>query len=226
MNAGYRTIFVFTYKNLFFPIGKSLTGYFTDLRGYIEKEGKKKLKEGKKREKRKRKRTEKYFTLPMREERGRVSKLIVACVNVDLVVLVGNVSNDLKASSVPIVYSMIKATNDDHQAQNKLKRALSCSCINYDGRGSGMEGALCKIVTILADWETWSSIESGGFVEGQGWSTDPLGRFSLPLLEEKLFLFFFFPLPILPSHRGLYWPTWVTRNMLRSITVNRAICPR
>lgn len=226
MNAGYRTIFVFTYKNLFFPIGKSLTGYFTDLRGYIEKEGKKKLKEGKKREKRKRKRTEKYFTLPMREERGRVSKLIVACVNVDLVVLVGNVSNDLKASSVPIVYSMIKATNDDHQAQNKLKRALSCSCINYDDRGSGMEGALCKIVTILADWETWSSIESGGFVEGQGWSTDPLGRFSLPLLEEKLFLFFFFPLPILPSHRGLYWPTWVTRNMPRSITVNRAICPR
>lgn len=162
----------------------------------------------------------------MREERGRVSKLIVACVNVDLVVLVGNVSNDLKASSVPIVYSMIKATNDDHQAQNKLKRALSCSCINYDDRGSGMEGALCKIVTILADWETWSSIESSGFVEGQGWSTDPLGRFSLPLLEEKLFLFFFFPLPILPSHRGLYWPTWVTRNMPRSITVNRAICPR
>ena len=41
-----------------------------------------------------------------------------------LVVLVGHVSNDLKASSVPIVYSMIKATNDDHQAQNKLKRAL------------------------------------------------------------------------------------------------------
>lgn len=53
MNAGYRTIFVFTYKNLFFPIGKSLTGYFTDLRGYWKRR-EKKLKEGKKKRKEKR----------------------------------------------------------------------------------------------------------------------------------------------------------------------------
>lgn len=117
MDAGYPTIFV--YKNLS-PIGKSLT--FCSFISWMRKNRKKETK--KKRKERKRKRTEKYFTLPTREERRRASKLIVACVNVDLVVLVGHVSNDLKASSVPIVYSMIKATNDDHQAQNKLKRAL------------------------------------------------------------------------------------------------------
>lgn len=86
--------------------------------------------------------------------------MIVACVNVDPVVLVGYVSNDLKASSVPIVYSMIKATNDDHQAQNKLNRALvvvsaaQTATIEEGGRCS-----LAKIVTILADRETRSSIE-------------------------------------------------------------------
>lgn len=102
--------------------------------------------------------------------------MIVACVNVDPVVLVGHVSNDLKASSVPIVYSMIKATNDDHQAQNKLNRALvvvsAAQTATIEEGGAKLSRKNCDDSRGSRNAVEYREID--GFVEGQGWSSRSL----------------------------------------------------